>query len=63
MQYCKPESRVSYLYLLKSSIVIALHIGLVKFSAGMRDKKRNLRIDDHDIFVGYIKKLGIEHQD
>lgn len=22
-----------------------------------------LRIDDHDIFVGYIKKLGIEHQD
>jgi hypothetical protein len=22
-----------------------------------------LRIDDHDIFVGYIKKLGIEHKD
>jgi hypothetical protein len=22
-----------------------------------------LKIEDHDIFVGYIKKLGIDHKD
>jgi hypothetical protein len=29
----------------------------------MRQIMGYLRIDDHDIFVGYIKKLGIEHED
>ena len=29
----------------------------------MRQIMGYLRIDDHDIFVGYIRKLGIEHKD
>lgn len=29
----------------------------------MRQIMGYLRIDDHDIFVGYIRKLGIEHED
>jgi hypothetical protein len=29
----------------------------------MRQIMGYLRIDDHDIFVGYIRKLGIEHDD
>jgi phosphotransferase system IIA component len=29
----------------------------------MRQIMVYLRIDDHDIFVGYIRKLGIEHED
>jgi hypothetical protein len=29
----------------------------------MRDIMSYLQIDDHDLFVGYIKRLGIDHKD
>ncbi len=38
--------------------------GIIKIDEkSMRQIMGYLRIDDHDIFVGYIKKLGIEHKD
>ena len=38
--------------------------GIIKIDEkSMRQIMGYLRIDDHDIFVGYIKKLGIEHED
>jgi hypothetical protein len=38
--------------------------GVVKIDEkDMRQIMGYLRIDDHDIFVGYIRKLGIEHED
>jgi hypothetical protein len=39
-------------------------LGIIKIDEkSMRQIMGYLRIDDHDIFVGYIKKLGIEHED
>ncbi|MGH9877700.1 MAG: hypothetical protein ACREBU_15815 [Nitrososphaera sp.] len=29
----------------------------------MRDIMGYLKIEDHDFFVGYIKRLGIDHMD
>jgi len=38
--------------------------GIIKIDEkSMRQIMGYLRIDDHDIFVGYIKKLGIKHED
>jgi hypothetical protein len=29
----------------------------------MRQMMGHLKIDDHDLFAGYVRRLGIEHQD
>ena len=40
------------------------HAGFIKIDEkSMKQIMGYLRIDDHDIFVGYIRKIGIEHED
>ena len=29
----------------------------------MRQMMGHLKVDDHDLFAGYVRRLGIEHQD
>ena len=39
-------------------------LGFIKIDVkSMKQIMGYLRIDDHDIFVGYIRKIGIEHED
>jgi hypothetical protein len=40
------------------------HTGSIKIDEKtMREIMGYLKMEDHDLFVGYIKKLGIEHKD
>jgi hypothetical protein len=29
----------------------------------IRQMMGHLKVDDHDLFAGYVRRLGIEHQD